>query len=135
MTTRLSPAHPVSILAGPDDMGRRRTDDASVPLPRGVHRVCSRGRIYYYWQPGRGTGSSAGRERIHGDPFAPPSSPDYIRFHRELAALTAAEAAAPRGSVAELVDLYRASSDYLSLAVATRASYDVSLNRFARADG
>lgn len=37
-------------------------------LPSHVHRVTSRGRSYYYYQPGRSTGTEAVRVRIDGDP-------------------------------------------------------------------
>lgn len=42
-----------------------------MPLPKGVHRVKSRGRDYFYFQPGRGTTSSGERIRLPDDPQSP----------------------------------------------------------------
>jgi len=58
-------------------MGRRRV--ANVRLPKGVERVCARGRTYYYWNPGRGTDREGDRVSLprtdlylyspRGDPY------------------------------------------------------------------
>lgn len=40
-------------------------------LPKGVHRVTSRGRDYFYFQPGRGTASTGERIRLPDDPQSP----------------------------------------------------------------
>lgn len=37
-------------------------------VPRGVQRVVSRGKVYYYWQPGKGTPSASARIRLPGSP-------------------------------------------------------------------
>jgi len=47
---------------------RRR---AAVALPKGVHRVVSRGREYFYWQPGRNTASPGERVKLPSDPQSP----------------------------------------------------------------
>jgi len=52
-------------------MPRRRNSGASVALPKGVHRVTSRGRDYYYFQEGRGTDRAGERIALPGDPHSP----------------------------------------------------------------
>lgn len=42
-----------------------------VTLPRGVHRVKSRGRVYFYYQTGRGTADVGARIRLPDDPRTP----------------------------------------------------------------
>lgn len=42
-----------------------------MPLPEGVHKVHSRGRDYFYFQPGRGTSSTGERIRLPDDPQSP----------------------------------------------------------------
>lgn len=44
---------------------------SSVPLPRHVHRVKSRGRDYFYYQEGRGTPHVGARVRLPDDPQSP----------------------------------------------------------------
>ena len=44
---------------------------AAVALPKGVHRVVSRGREYFYWQPGRNTASPGERVKLPSDPQSP----------------------------------------------------------------
>ena len=40
-------------------------------LPKGVHRIVSRGREYFYWQPGRNTASPGERVKLPSDPQSP----------------------------------------------------------------
>lgn len=42
-----------------------------VELPKGVHRVVSRGREYFYWSPDRGTKRAAKAIRLPSDPTDP----------------------------------------------------------------
>ena len=49
----------------------RRRHKATVTLPRGVHRVVSRGREYFYYQAGRGTDREGDRIRLPNDPQSP----------------------------------------------------------------
>lgn len=44
---------------------------AAISLPKGVHRVVSRGREYFYYQPGRGTGQAGDRIKLPSDPHSP----------------------------------------------------------------
>lgn len=43
----------------------------AVQLPKGVHRVRSRGRDYFYYQPGRGTPAAGERLKLPDDPQSP----------------------------------------------------------------
>ena len=51
-------------------MSRRRNRPA-ISLPRGVHRVVSRGREYFYYQAGRGTDHVGSRIKLPDDPHSP----------------------------------------------------------------
>lgn len=51
-------------------MSRQRSKHA-ITLPKGVHRVVSRGREYFYWQPGRGTEHAGPRIPLPNDPHSP----------------------------------------------------------------
>lgn len=44
---------------------------ATVSLPRGVHRIVSRGREYFYYQAGRGTDHVGERIKLPDDPQSP----------------------------------------------------------------
>jgi hypothetical protein len=111
-------------------MGRRRTEN--IALPEGVHRVKSKGRVYYYYHPGRGTARAAKPVRLVGNPFAPIGTPENEQFWREVN-LAAAEATVyPAGCIKLLIDVYRADDAYTSLAEHTQEVYDVHLNRFAK---
>lgn len=57
---------------------KRRKAVGVVELPKGVHRVVSRGREYFYWQPGRGTSAPAERVAIR------PNDPSDPAFWAEL---------------------------------------------------
>jgi hypothetical protein len=63
-------------------MARRRKNN--LELPRGAYPVRSKGRLYWYYQPGRGTAVAARRIRIFGDPSALVGTPENERFWREL---------------------------------------------------
>jgi hypothetical protein len=111
-------------------MGRRRTE--KIGPPEGVHRVRSKGRAYYYWHPGRGTGRAGERIKIHGDPFAAVGSADNERFWRELNATLSQTTVYPTGCLKRLVDQYRADDSFTSLAEHTRKVYGLHLDRFAK---
>jgi hypothetical protein len=115
-------------------MGRRRQRE--LELPEHVHKVRARGKIYWYWQRGRGRPSDqrGQRHRIHGDPYAPAGSAQHSAFWAEIARLATAEVVYPTGTIGALVVLYRADDAYTHLAPATKASYDVHLNRFSKPD-
>lgn len=95
-----------------------RPRKASVVLPAGVHVVKARGRVYYYWQPGRGTAKAAERRRIEFEPEDP-------RFWQEIRSLGAPQ----EGTLAFLAAEYRASPEYAALRPASRRHYDHFIDR------
>jgi len=52
-------------------MPQKRKPRAAVSLPKGVHRIVSRGREFFYFQAGRGTAVQGPRIRLPDDPQAP----------------------------------------------------------------
>ena len=105
-------------------MARKRV--AGVRLPKGVERVCARGRTYYYWNPGRGTERE--NERIP----LPNADDRPADFWREVEAEKRRRSAMfPAGSVGDLVERYRASEEFKSKSDSTRSSYGVHLRRFS----
>jgi hypothetical protein len=113
-------------------MGRRRTE--KLGLPEGVHRVRSKGRVYYYYRPGRGTSRAGEPIKIFGDPFAPVGSQENERFWRELNHAVAQAVVYPPGSIKALVDRYRDDDAFKRLAEHTQEVYSLHLNRFTRPD-
>lgn len=106
-----------------------------MPLPKGVERVRAKGRTYYYWNPHRGTDREGGRVKLEGDPFAAPATPEYIRFHRELArAASKDEEKIQPGTIAAMVRDYQDSEEFKGLSESTQKGYNVSLKRFAKQD-
>jgi integrase len=49
----------------------RQRHKSAVTLPKGVHRVVSRGREYFYYQAGRGTDHHGPRVALPNDPHSP----------------------------------------------------------------
>src|SRR5438128_1221524 len=111
-------------------MGRRRTKNPE--LPNGVHRVTSKGRVYYYYQPGRSTAQAKKREKLFGNPFAAAGSPDNERFWRELNRLASTTISFPPNSIKALIEHYRADDAFKRLSSRTQKVYDIHLKRFAR---
>jgi len=107
-------------------MGRKRSDD--IRLPKGVERTTAKGHTDYYWNPGRKTYRKGERLRL------PNPKSDPVGFWREIERRQRAKTAFATGSVGELVDLYRSDEAFQRLADSTKASYNVHLDRFCRAD-
>jgi integrase len=89
-----------------------------VELPKGVHRVVARGRVYHYWQPGRGT--KAAEKPIAIKPNDP-TDPAFWSHIRELQGF-AGEAVLTVGVVC---DLYLTSHEFARLSDGTRNQYRV----------
>jgi len=89
-----------------------------VSLPRHVHRVVARGREYFYYQEGRGTGHQGDRISLPNDP----SSPEFWIAVRQAQGLTGI---APATTVGAIIDLYMAAWPRLprKLAKSTEAHY------------
>lgn len=105
----------------------RRKVSGAVDLPKGVHRLTVRGRIYFYWHPGRGTPSAQKPKRLPDDP----TTPDFWVRLREYQGLYAPGT----GSIGSALDLYLTSPQFLSLAQGSRELYGRSLEVARRAWG
>ena len=95
-----------------------------IELPKGVHRVISRGREYFYWQPGRGTAHAGQRTRLPDDPTRP-------EFWAALHQLRHADGLVLEESFDAIADRYEASPHFRTLATGTQEFYARSL-RIAR---
>jgi integrase len=110
-------------------MARRRKNN--LELPRGVYPVSSKGRLYWYYQPGRGTAASTRRIKLFGDPYAPVGSPDNERFWRELNHIASGTIIYRSDSIKVLIDQYRADDAFTRLSTRTQTVYNLHLNRLA----
>lgn len=109
-------------------MGRPRKA-GMIKLPEGVERIRARGRLYYYWNPGRGTSRQGQRLRL------PDPETQGHAFWREVERRRGEQPTAFRaGTVGDLVARYRASKDFDRLADKTKSTYGVHLDRFSRPD-
>ncbi len=113
-------------------MGRRRKNN--VEIPAGVYPVRSKGRVYWYYQPGRGTIRAAKRIKIFGDPTAPVGTPENEQFWRELNHVVSQAIVYPAGSIKILIDKYREDEAFKRLASRTQTVYSLHLNRLSKAD-
>lgn len=109
-------------------MSRRK--DPAVTLPAGVHRVVSRGRVYYYFQPGRGTPLAGDRIRLPSDPH----SPEFwiaVRQAQGLGGILQAD------TIGALADAYEAAWPTLprKLSQGTKTKYKASLTVVRKAWG
>jgi hypothetical protein len=86
-----------------------------------VHRVISRGREYFYWQPGRGTAHAAERVRLPNDP----TSPEFW-----IAVRQAQGTATTVLTVSAVCDLYETSPRFLKLSEGTKDQYRRALRIF-----
>lgn len=86
-----------------------------VELPKGVHRVVSRGREYFYWHPGRGTKHAGPRVKLPADP----TTPDFwvaLRYAQGIGTTSAM-------TFSGVIDLYETSPQFLKLASGSREQY------------
>src|SRR5947207_2909713 len=99
-------------------MPRTRSGAGTVSLPSGDHVIRKpNGRVYYYWQPGRGTAHEQGRLRLPDDPFS-------AEFAEELRILKGEAKRPPKPyTFARLVADYCGSPDFGRLSDATRKDY------------
>ncbi|CAL8974604.1 hypothetical protein RHODGE_RHODGE_03280 [Rhodoplanes serenus] len=95
---------------------RAKATRAVIDLPKGVHRVISRGREYFYFQAGRGTAFAGQRVALPSDPH----SPDFWAALRRAQGVDAGETVVTFGAVAEL---YEQSPQFAVLTKGSRAQY------------
>lgn len=106
-------------------MPRKRRERVMVKLPKSVHRVISRGREYYYFQPGRGTEFEVPRVRLPDNP----QTPDFWQAIRQVQGVTGPVAT---DTVGALIDAYLTAPAFLGLSEGTREQYERAL-KIARA--
>lgn len=97
----------------------RRRRRVVVTLPRGVHKVLSRGREYFYFQSGRGTDHAGPRVRLPDDP----QTPEFWIAVRQAQGIEGKTGAA---TVNGLIDAYVTSPAFLdpeTLTEGTRVLY------------
>ncbi|MCT8992040.1 site-specific integrase [Chelativorans sp. SCAU2101] len=101
-------------------MKRRRR--AAVSLPKGVHRVVSRGREYFYYQAGRGTDHQGERIKLPNDPH----SPEFWQAVRQAQGIVGP---VPTGTIGALIDAYETAWPSLprKLSESTQEKYRQSL--------
>ncbi len=82
-------------------MSRKLRQPATISLPKGVHRVVSRGREYFYYQEGRGTKHVGERIKLPNDP----RTPEFWQAVRQAQGINGFVATDTIGS---LIDAYEA---------------------------
>lgn len=87
-----------------------------VVLPPNIHRVTSKGKEYFYFQPGRNTKTAAKRVPLGSDPRDPAF---WTRYH-ELAGMPQNEA---ERSVSAMIRAFKASAEWQTLEANTQHDY------------
>jgi len=109
-------------------MLQKRRLRAAVELPRGIHKVRSRGREYYYWHPGRGTVHAGQPIRLPDNP----QSPDFWYALRQAQGITSQIAG---DTLADVVQAYKKNQKYLNLSRGSKEQYDQALKTACAAWG
>lgn len=91
-----------------------------VELPKGVQRIVSRGREYYYWAPGRGTKNAEKPAPLPSDP----TSPEFWTALRKAQGNSGAAVV----TVNDVIDLYLGHKKFLDLAPGSKTQYRRALN-------
>ena len=100
----------------------KRRGRVAVSLPKGVHRVVSRGREYFYYQAGRGTDHVGERVKLPNDP----QSPEFWQAVRQAQGIGGP---VPTDTINALIDAYETAWPGLprKLASSTQEQYRRSL--------
>lgn len=96
----------------PRGPGRR----GAVELPKGVHRVVSRGKEYFYYHPGRGTSFAGRRVRLPSDPHDP-------AFWIALREAQGTQYGYPVETFSDVCDAYEVSPQFTRLGHGTKLQY------------
>jgi hypothetical protein len=107
----------------------RRKRTGAFDRPKGVHRVSSKGRAYYYFAPRRGTKSAGKRVPLGSDP----TSPDF--WSKLNLARDATPQAIKPGTFAALIQDFKVSAEWTRLRPNTRKDYSIYLDRIETAWG
>ena len=106
-------------------MARKRVHGQD--LPPHVHRVEAKGRVYYFYQPRRGTPRAGVRVALPSDP----TTAEFWSQVRELAGVVPGYS----GTVAAMIDAYLASPEYEALAASSKRVYVLYLREAQKAIG
>ncbi len=106
-------------------MGRKREN--GVELPRHVHRVKAKGKLYYFYQAHRGTDRQGPRIALPRDP----TTAEFWDALRKVAGTVQGYS----GTIAAMIDAYLASPEFLKLADSTKRSYQLYLTHGRAAFG
>ena len=87
-----------------------------VELPAGVNAVKARGRIYFYYHPGRGTKSASKPQRLPDDPRSPEFWAEYARLSGQRTETPTRRA----GTFDALIADYKASPEFQKKAPSTK---------------
>lgn len=109
-------------------MPRKQRQRVAVELPKGVHKVVSRGREYYYFQAGRGTPSQGERIKLPSDP----QCPEFWQAVRQAQGISVAS---DGDTIGALIDAYKTSPKYLNLTSGSKQQYDQALKTARNAWG
>lgn len=97
-------------------------------LPKGVHRVVSRGKEYFYYQPGRNTPHAQARVKLPNDP----QSPEFWVAVRQAQGIVSGPAVE---TFADVCDAYEISPQFRKLSKGTQALYRRSMKPAKQAWG
>ena len=98
-----------------------RPRKGAVVLPAGVHSVKARGKVYHYWQPGRGSAGQTKRIRIPYEEH----DPRFWQFINDLQGPGV-------GTVSALIIGFKAGPDYARYTKASKRHCDHYLARIER---
>lgn len=101
-------------------MPRKQRQRAAVELPKGVHKVLSRGKEYFYFQAGRGTPYAGERVKLPNDPH----SPGFWTAVRQAQGVSSQIDGDTFGA---LIDAYKQAPKYLNLSKGSKEQYDQAL--------
>jgi integrase len=109
-------------------MRPKQRQRGAVELSKGVHKVRSRGKEYYYFQAGRGTPFAGERVKLPSDPRTP-------EFWQAVRQAQGVSIATDGDTVGALIDAYKLSPKYLDLASGSKQQYDQALKTARNAWG
>jgi hypothetical protein len=103
-------------------------------LPRHIHAVTARGRVYYYFQQNRGARIRGDRIRLQGDPYNHDGTPnaEWWSTYRDLAGASGPKQTA---NFSALITAYKASPEWNDLGARTKVEWARDLARVEKAWG
>ncbi len=109
-----------------------RTKRARRDIPPNVHRVKSRGKAYYYFQPSRGYAGEKARLPLPGEPMNRDGTPNDEWWAAYRKCMGEPAKVAKAGTFAALIEDYRASPEWRELSSSSRRDYGRYLDEVGR---